>query len=125
MPEPAPISVAKNSTQRMKKRADKCDAIKCCQPERNKRLFFHPICFSFFLHAKKMHSGTATFLHEAPKRLDIIMMDTASVNAQPFAFPIFHQEQSDMRVLKIFIGLNRFQIRTAKNKSVRAERIRK
>src|SRR5882724_5348101 len=125
MPEPACVVISKNSAQCMKNWTDKCDAINSGEPKRNRRFFFHPICFSFFLHAQEMHRGTATFLHEAPKRLNIIMMHAASANPQPFAFPVFHQEQRDVRVLEIFIGLNGFQIRAAENESVRAERIRK
>jgi len=72
-----------------------------------------------------MHRGAAAFLDEAPKRLDVIMVDAAPGNPQPFAFSVFHQIQRDVRVLKLFVGFHRFQIGTAENKSVRAERIGK
>ena len=70
-----------------------------------------------------MHRGAAAFLHKFPKRLDVIMMDAASANPQPFAFAIFHQKQCHVGVLKFFVGLHGLQISAAKDKAIRAERI--
>src|ERR1035437_8852113 len=83
MPEPAPITGANDSAQRVKKRAKKSDAINRRQPQRHGRFFLHPVHRHLFLHAKKMHRGAATFLHETPQRLDVIMMHAATANPQP------------------------------------------
>src|ERR1035441_4780216 len=80
MPEPAQIAIAENSAQGVVNRADEGDAINCREPERHGRFFLHPIRFRLLLHAEKMHRGTAAFLHKAPERLDVIVMDTASVD---------------------------------------------
>src|ERR1700722_15460822 len=81
MPEPAPIAIAKYSPQYMKNGAGESDAIKRSQPERNWRMFFHPVRLGFFLHAQKMHRGATALFNKHPKGLDIIMMNSASADA--------------------------------------------
>jgi len=82
------------------------------QPQRHGRFFPHPVPRHLFLHAKKMHRGAAPFLHEAPQRLDVIMIH-ARHDPQPFALAVFHQEHRDVRCLELSIRLDRLQICTA------------
>ncbi len=64
-----------------------------------------------------MRRGAAAFLHEAARRLHVEMMHAATANPQPFAPAPAHEMQGRVRVLERGVGLHRFQIGPAKNKS--------
>src|ERR1039457_5537353 len=85
MPEPARVAVTKQSGNGVVNRPDERDTINPGQPQRHGRFFLHPVCFRLRLHAQKMHRGAPALLHEAPERLDVVMMNAASAHAQPLA----------------------------------------
>ena len=45
----------------------------------------HPIHLRFLLYPQEMNGGEPALLYKTPKRLDVIVMNAASANPQPFA----------------------------------------
>src|SRR5580693_7085063 len=70
-----------------------------------------------------MDGGASAFLHILPQRLDVVVMNAAALDAEPFALAGAHEMQRCVGVLKMFVGFDGFQIGATEYKAVRTERI--
>src|SRR2546423_13452177 len=78
MPEPAEIMIADDSAKRMVNRPSQRGTVKTSQPAGNRRLFFHPGNLDPTADVEKVDGGPASFLHEAPPCLPVIVMVTTA-----------------------------------------------
>src|SRR5260221_1656685 len=123
MPEPGGVALPQQSQNRVVNRPGKRDTIMAGQPAGNRRLLMHPRRLDLVADIQEMDGGPAPLLDKAPEGLHVIMMHASASDPQPLPLSLLHQVERHMRVLKVLIGLDCFQIRLAEEETVGPERI--